>query len=107
MKMKSLSLTIMAMFIAVIAYCQHQLYFENFEGASNSFTLNDTAKSISKNMQGNNKWIVNNVFKGTAGYSTTLPEDSTYAGNMPAGTHYMHIYDSASGQKNDNYNPND
>ena len=106
MKIKYIQLLFVSMFIAASAYSQHQLYFENFEGSTNSFTLNDT---IFGNNYGNNKFIVNNVYTGAIGHPTTISEDSTYGGTIsyaPHG-HYLHIYDSASGFTNDNYNPND
>ena len=106
MKIKYLPLIITALFFAVKANCQHQLYFENFEGSTPTFNMNDN--TYGKNM-GNNKWIINNVYTGAIGHPSTKSEDSTYGGSIsyaPFG-HYMHIYDSASAFKNDNYNPGD
>ncbi|HTA26836.1 MAG TPA: hypothetical protein VK809_03555, partial [Bacteroidia bacterium] len=106
MKIKYLSLIIVSMLLAVSGYGQSQLFFENFEGSSNAFTLND---SLGHKNFGNNKWIVNNVYTGAIGHPTTINEDSTFGGSIsyaPFG-HYLHIYDSASGFSNDNYNPND
>ncbi len=106
MKIKYLTLVIVSMFLAVIGYGQSQLYFENFENTPNSFTLNDT---IGGKSYGNNQWIVNNVYTGAIGHPSTINEDSTFGGSIsyaPYG-HYLHIYDSASGFANDNYNPKD
>jgi len=105
MRYKYLLLIIVSVFSAGNAFCQHQLYFENFEGVS-SFTINDTGTGSNR---GNNKWIIDTNYFAGGIYPKTTNEDSTYGGSIsfaPYG-HYLHIYDSASGYKNDNYNPLD
>lgn len=107
MKVKYVQLIIVALLFAVEANSQHQMYFENFEGITNTFTLNDSIKS--KKGYGNNQWIVNNIYTGGLNVPNTLNEDSTFGGTIsyaPFG-HYLHIYDSASGFKNDAYNQAD
>jgi gliding motility-associated-like protein len=106
MKYKYLLLIIASLFIAGVANCQHQLYFENFEGAS-TFMLNDTGAGVSN--KGNNMWIINNTYLGGGIYPKTINEDSTFGGTISFAptSHYLHIYDSASTYKNDNYNPAD
>jgi hypothetical protein len=101
-------LLIFSLFIFPVSCCfsQAQLFFQNFETAATSFTLNNTA---SWNNTGNNMWIVDSNYFAGGIYPKTINEDSTYGGTIsyaPYG-HYMHIYDSASGYLNDNYNPSD
>jgi len=106
MKIKYSALIVFFMAYALVGKCQHQLYFENFEGASNTFTINDSVLGINS---GNNKWIVDTNYFAGGIYSKTYNEDSTYSGSIsyaPYG-HYLHIYDSASTYLNDNYNPKD
>jgi len=100
-------LIVLIALFAFKAYGQHQLYFENFQAATNTFVINDTAKALGDN-KGNNKWIVNSIYKGGGIYPNTMSEDSTYSGSISfAGGKYLHIYDSASTYLNDNYNPTD
>ncbi len=107
MKIKYIQLFVISMVISVAAHCQHQLYFENFEGSTNTFTINDSVKA--KKTFGNNKWIVNKIYTGGVGVPNTLNEDSTFGGTIsyaPYGK-YLHIFDSASTKVNDAYNPKD
>lgn len=108
MKIKYILTLFISILLAGSAFCQHQMYFEDFEAATNTFTLNDTAKALGNN-KGNNKWIVNNIYKAGGIYPSTISEDSTYGGTISFHpySHYLHIYDSASGYVDDNYNTTD
>ena len=106
MKLKYSTLILISMFFVVAANCQHQLYFETFNGISNSFTINDNELG---NNKGNNKWIIDTNYFAGGLYPNTVNESFTYGGSITAAPHsqYLHIYDSASTYKDDNYNPND
>jgi len=104
--MKYFAILIVSLLLGVSANCQHQLYFESFNGATNTFTINDTGLGINK---GNNKWIIDtNYFSGGI-YPNTTNESITYGGSITGFPYskYLHIYDSASTYLDDNYNPND
>jgi gliding motility-associated-like protein len=78
---------------------------EDFEGAINITTLNDTGLAGNT---GHNQWIVNNQYSGGGLYPNTIVQDSTFGGfiSFPNGK-YLHIHDSvaASGSSvaNTNY----
>jgi len=65
---------------------------EDFEGATNITTINDTGLASNT---GPNQWIVNNLYNGGALYPNTISQDSTFGGfiSFPNGR-YLHIHDS-------------
>jgi gliding motility-associated-like protein len=105
MKIKYFQLLIVSLFFALAANAQQQLYSETFNNATNTFTLNDTI--VSNTGFGTNKWIVDSNYFGGGIYPNTVNENNTFGGTINGAPYskYLHIYDSASGYLNDNYNP--
>ncbi len=82
-----------------------QLYSENFESATPTFSLNNGLVGAS---MGTNQWVINNSFNGLGIYQNTYPQDSTFSGtitNAPF-SKYLHITNTSSAATNANYDPN-
>lgn len=70
-----------------------QLFVEDFNSTTFSWSLNDTAFGANS---GNNQWIINNSYNGNGLSPNTTPQTSTYGGtisNAPF-SGYAHIHDS-------------
>lgn len=97
---------------------QTAIYSENFNGASNTFTLNTA--DVSSNVNGYNDWVVNNAYTGGSGtviclgFPFTLniaatPNQPTAINGSP-NSNYLHILADdgvANGIFNANYRPAD
>lgn len=82
-----------------------QLFANDFNVPSTSFTLNTTAFGP---VTGANRWTINNQYIGLPAYPNTKSQDSTVAGTIagaPFST-YLHIRDVNSASGNANFNPN-
>lgn len=82
-----------------------QLFAEDFNVTSNTFTLNTTAFGP---VTGANRWVINNQYLGQGIYPDTKSQDSTVAGTIAGAPYstYLHIRDVNSAAGNANFNPN-
>ncbi|MFN0031617.1 MAG: gliding motility-associated C-terminal domain-containing protein [Flavobacteriales bacterium] len=79
------------------------LMTEDFELGNGAFTLNEGGPAANN---GNNIWIVNDVYDGALTYPNTTTEDITNGGTISFAptSNYLHIHDQPSGILNANYN---
>ena len=56
-----------------------QLFVEDFNSTTFSWSLNDTSFGINS---GNNKWVINSNYNGNGLTPNTLPQTSTYGGTQ-------------------------
>ncbi len=70
-----------------------QLYTEDFNSPTTTFTLNTSGPAAGT--VGSNRWVINNSYTGGFGYPNTPTEDLTESGTIGGApmSKYLHIYD--------------
>jgi hypothetical protein len=85
-----------------------QLYYEDFNGGTPGFTLNQPTNVSSAT--GPNRWIINSSYSGAGLYQDTPDETQTLSGTIAGApfSNYMHVHDSNNSGTctNANYDPN-